>query len=156
MKSIQVDDEMRHKVVKALSRSVMFNSLKKAQLWQVAERGELFMVEAGITIMKQGEVSDAFFIVLQGEALVHIRHEANNEVTNLGRLGPTDGIGEQGVLLGEPRTATVIASTPMVVIRFDAETFFLMYERVPGFGLATSRSLAKRLQQASRSLYKNF
>jgi twitching motility protein PilT len=65
---------------------------------------------------------------------------------------PPDSIGEMGLLLGQPRTATVITAARSLLLRFDRDAFQVMYERIPGFGLGLSRALATRLQSASRQI----
>lgn len=135
---------MLETVVRALSRSHLFGALSPEQLRKVAQRGELLQLAEGEELLREGDPSQAFFLILSGAAIVRAQ---DREVTE---LGPSDVIGEMGVLLDKPRTATVAAAGPMVVLKYDAAVFDAMFERVPGFGLGVCRALAGRLEQTTR------
>lgn len=138
---------MLETVVRALQKSDLFDSLSAEQLRKVAPRGAMLQASDGEVILEEGADAHGFYLVLSGEASV--RGALDGEV---GRIGPGDVVGEMGVLLDEPRTATVVAETPMVLLEFDAPVFYAMFERIPGFGLAVSRALARRLEAATRQL----
>lgn len=134
---------MLETVVRALQKSDLFASLRPDQLRKVAQRGELLQAAESELIVEEGNPSGAFFIVLSGNGTVR---SADTDVTG---LGASDVIGEMGVLLGKPRTASVVARGPMVVIKFDAVVFDAMFERIPGFGMGICRALAKRLEETT-------
>jgi CRP-like cAMP-binding protein len=138
---------MLETVVRALGKSDLFGALRPDQLRKVAHRGELLQCADGERILTAGDPATAFFLVLSGEVV--IEGPSENEV---GRLLPADVIGEMGVLLRIPRTANVRADGPTLVLRFDAAVFDAMFERIPGFGLAVSRALARRLEATNLKL----
>ncbi|MEQ8454424.1 MAG: cyclic nucleotide-binding domain-containing protein [Sandaracinaceae bacterium] len=144
MRPLPMVGGMLETVVRALGRSDLFGSLTPEQLRSVAQRGELFQVAEGEEVMRQGEPSDAFHLVLSGQAVVRRSH-----TTDVAYLGPDDVVGEMGVLLGRPRTATVVANAPTVLLRFEGPVLEAMFERVPGFGLEVCRALAQRLQDVT-------
>ena len=53
-------------------------------------------------------------------------------------------------LLGKARTATVTVESPTVLLSFDAQVFRMLFERIPGFGMAIGRALAQRLETTSK------
>lgn len=134
---------MLETVVRALSKSDLFAALRPDQLRKVAQRGQLLQAARGELILKEGDPSGAFFLVLSGSVTVSADGEDVSE------LRPTDVIGEMGVLLGKPRTASVTADGPMVVLKFDASVFDAMFERIPGFGMGICRALANRLEETT-------
>lgn len=138
---------MLETVVRALGKSDLFAALDDEQLRKVAARARMLQASDAEAILTEGDPAEAFFLVLSGEASV--RGVLDGEV---GRIGPADVVGEMGVLLGEPRSATVVADGPMVLLRFEAAVFDAMFERIPGFGMAISRALARRLEAATRQL----
>jgi cAMP-dependent protein kinase regulator len=138
---------MLETVVRALQKSDLFGALSPEQLRKVAHRGELLQCAGAEIILSKGEPSTAFFLVLSGEVVVIGPSEEE-----VGRLLPADVVGEMGVLLAKPRTATVRAEGPTIVLRFDAAVFDAMFERIPGFGIAVSRALARRLDDANRKI----
>jgi twitching motility protein PilT len=151
MQTIPLEGDLAQRIVQALGRSPLFARLTPDVLLQVAQRGSVLSVEPGELIVREGAPSDSFFVVMTGELVVS--HEnAGGELVELVRLGPPESIGEMGLLLEQPRTATVVASQRTVLLRFDSQAFSVMYERVPGFGLGVSRALAARLQSSSKQL----
>lgn len=134
---------MLETVVRALSKSDLFGALREDQVRKVAQRGELFQAAEGEVILAEGDPSGAFFLVLSGSAAVSSGDAVVSD------LGAGDVVGEMGVLLGRPRTATVTASVPVVLLKFDASVFDAMFERIPGFGMAICRALAQRLSDAN-------
>jgi len=147
---LALDSELLPRVVTALGQSPLFSQLSPDVLAQVAQRAVLLAADIGDVIMEQGESSDSFFVLLAGEVTVSVRREG--DLVEIVRLLPADSIGEMGLLLREPRSATVVASGRVLMLRFDLDTFQVMYERIPGFGLGLSRALAARLQSASRQI----
>ena len=69
-------------------------------------------------IVREGEKGDTFFVVLEGQARVVNR---NGRVLN--RVYPGDFFGEISLLDGGPRTATVVAETPMLLLGLSRSAF---------------------------------
>jgi thioredoxin reductase (NADPH) len=81
----------------------------------------------GATVIREGDPSDAFYVIAHGEALVVGRDEQGREHV-LNTLREDQYFGELGILRGEPRNATVRAKTSLDVIQVSAESFRLMVE----------------------------
>jgi cAMP-dependent protein kinase regulator len=94
-----------------------FSSLEPDELAQLLERGEWVNVAPGEVIVKQGEVSDAFYAIGSGQVEVLDKRKV------LSTLGPGAYFGEIGLLLDVPRTATVRAKTPVRLYRLDRKGF---------------------------------
>lgn len=140
MRTLPIQGGMLETVVRALAKSDLFGALREDQLRKIAQRAELLQCAPGETLLAAGDASEAFYVVLNGEAVV-----TSTGDLEVGRIGPEGVVGEMGVLLGTPRTASVHAEGPALLLRFDAAVFDALFERVPGFGLAISRALARRL-----------
>lgn len=147
MKTIPVDKATSEKLLAALSKNALFVGLTPEQLSSVLSAGQLQQFEPGEAITKQGDLSDAFFVILKGEASVRSGPE---DAVEINRLKASDAVGEMGILLDQARTATVIAQGQVLATRYEAKTFHGMFQKIPSFGLATSRALAARLQRATR------
>ena len=92
----------------ALLRGIEMFDLLRPQILERLARG-LWPVhfEAGATILRQGDVGDAFYIVHEGR----VRYEIDGAV--VGEEGPGASFGEIALLRDVPRTATVTALTPV-------------------------------------------
>ena len=64
-------------------------------------------------MVKEGGFSNDFYVIEDGTAKV----ERDGE--QIAELGPGDVFGEQGLLEGEQRSATVIATSPLRVIKIE-------------------------------------
>jgi HlyB family type I secretion system ABC transporter len=76
----------------------------------------------GSVIVREGDVADAFYVVVAGSARVVKRGEHGEEVP-LNRLGPGDAFGEVALVEGGARTATVRASSEVHALRLDRSVF---------------------------------
>ena len=77
----------------------------------------------GEQLMREGEMGDALYVLLEGTALVAVR-TADGEV-GVARLGPGDICGEQGVKSWFPRrrTATIYAEGELQAVRLSHRGF---------------------------------
>lgn len=101
-------------------------------------------VPAGATLFSAGDVSDALYVVDDGWLLV----EAAGTGRELAEVGPGSVVGEVGVLLDEPRSATVRAITDchaFVLARADVDELVAAH---PQLALALGREVSQRLRDA--------
>ena len=75
----------------------------------------------GEAIVRQDEPGDALYVIASGRARI-VRRDGGIEVA-LGTLAVGDSFGETSILSGEPRTASVRASTDVVALRLDSSIF---------------------------------
>jgi twitching motility protein PilT len=151
MQQLPLEGDLLPRVVQALGQSPLFGQLTPEVLGQVSQRGALFTVDVGDVVMEKGEPSDSFFVVLAGEIGVFTRTDLG-DLIELARLSPPDSVGEMGLLIGAPRSATVVAAGRALLLKFEQQAFQIMYERIPGFGFGISRALAGRLTSSSRQI----
>ncbi len=151
MKTLTIDGKLKDQVLAVLAKSPWFRSLKPGGLEQVIGVAALQQYDLDETIVSLGEPSDSFFLMLKGVAAVHVGR-AGEELMEIGRVQPPASFGEVGVLLEEPRTATVIATEEVLALRFAQASFGVMFEKVPGFGLSATRGVADRLRRLSGML----
>jgi CRP-like cAMP-binding protein len=120
-----------------------FSSLSEQDLATVAEQSDETSVAAGTVLAREGESGDKFFVIESGTA----------EVTRGGapvtRLGAADFFGEIALIREERRTATVTATSPMVLIVMAGSSFRSLDCSTPEVREAVSMALAER--QASGS-----
>jgi CRP-like cAMP-binding protein/RimJ/RimL family protein N-acetyltransferase len=99
-------------------------------------------VSVGEPLMRQGDDSDAFFVVLDGEALVTRRVGAAPQVVVV--LRPGSIIGELGLLRQRVRAATVLVTQPVLALRGDAAAFAALLD-VGGVRQRLAKLVAGRL-----------
>ena len=92
----------------------------------LADLSEVWSYENDEVIVEINEPSTAFYILVEGQAAVVLEGGVH-----IADLGPSDGFGEIGLLLGTSRTATVCAKTSVKVICVGREQFFQCFDRFP-------------------------
>jgi CRP-like cAMP-binding protein len=148
METPTLDATLQEKLAHALGRTPLFRLLKPELVPQLLSAAEIVSFAPGETIVRQGENADAFFVMAEGEASISVEGQGGDK-RDIGRLPHPTSIGEMGLLLCEPRTATVTAVTDVVAAKFKAKAFEQMFQKIPGFGLGLSAGLAERVQRLS-------
>jgi len=93
-------------------RSVpLFASMSEEELRRIATFATEDSAPAGATLMREGDFSNDMVAIETGTA------DVVRAGRNVGSLGPGDVFGEMGVLDHELRTASVVASSPMRLVR---------------------------------------
>lgn len=82
---------------------------------------ESLVLEPGQVIVRQGERSDRFFIIVEGD--VEVRREGHGQDVIVTRHGPGQLFGEVGALTGAPQEATFVAVRPSTVLAIDRRSF---------------------------------
>lgn len=97
-------------------------------------------VAAGKDVVTQGTGGIAFFVVLEGEAVVVVDGDERR------RIGPGDHFGEIALVLDDaPRTATVTAVTDLRVASLTAWSFRPFVREHPDVAWSLLETLARRV-----------
>ncbi|HKZ75440.1 MAG TPA: cyclic nucleotide-binding domain-containing protein [Actinomycetota bacterium] len=129
-----------------LARVPLFAGLSRRHLRQVAEHADEVGFRPGETIVQAGMLGGAFFLILEGEAKV------TKGRRTLLTLRPGEFFGELALLDGGPRTASVVATTPMVCIRIFKRAFDRLVREEPGVAAKMLAVLAGRLRRVEKSI----
>jgi CRP-like cAMP-binding protein len=135
-------------VADQLAAVPMFASLDVVDRRAIAKAARVLDASPGQTITREGTSANDFFVMLSGEATVSVAPVDDAGPIEVGIVRPGETLGELGALLDTPRTATVVASRPCRLLRFDPDALEAVFANCPRFGLALSRELAQRLKQA--------
>lgn len=152
MKEREMTGDLVDTLAMQISQSSLFRDLDPSNLLAIAHMGNVADYDEGEVIFEQGVGSDSFAIVLTGEVVIKIHHEDRYELIEVARVGAFDTVGELGMLLDQPRSATVVATQGTSLVLFREPFFTDIFHRQPKFGLTMSRILGRRLQRASRSI----
>ncbi len=152
MKSMPLTPEVAKKVAISLGRSSLFLGMDPKLLEEIAAKASLVQVDTGEFLTREGETADAFFVLLNGQASVLIRHQEKKEDAEIAQLGPGDTAGEIALLLSQPYGASVKAASKVVAARYDAKFFEKMTEEIPAFGMLLAKSIGNRFQKLFRMI----
>jgi len=101
----------------------------------------------GSVLARQGEPASSFLLVVTGDAAVS-RDDGDGQ-HRVGTVAPGSIVGELSVLRGAPRSATVVASTPLTGYVGDARAFVALLD-VPGVSERMERTARQRLAANTR------
>lgn len=111
--------------------------------------------KAKSTVLRQGEVSDTLYLILEGSVSVMVEDEAEpGHMMVVSYLNHGDFVGEMGLFEDEDqvRSAMVVAKTDCEVAEISYQKFHQLRAQYPEVLYAISRQLGKRLRQTTRKL----
>lgn len=137
------DEEIESRV-EALKHIDLFNSLTDDERKGLAAR----LIEApfvrGEAMTRQGAEAHWLYIIRSGEAEVRVIAEGGGLTEKVATLPAGAFFGEMGLMTGEPRSATVIATTDVDCYRLDKKDFHDILRRRPEIAEDISHILARR------------
>jgi CRP/FNR family cyclic AMP-dependent transcriptional regulator len=129
-----------------LSQVDVFRGLPKEALAGLAKMASARSFPAGSTLMRQGDVSESMFVILDGEVKVQRTDPLLADPLELAELGPGEIVGELAVLDGEPRSATVTARVPTNTLELTAPALAITVLQHPEVSRALLMVLSRRLR----------
>ena len=117
----------------------LFAGLSKDDQQVVAQYADEVDVEAGKVLAEEGRLAYEFFAIKDGTAEVKLGGERT------AALGPGDFFGEIGLLAGDRRVATVVATSPMHLIVLTGSQLRAIDSRMPGVAERIRGAMAQRL-----------
>ena len=136
--------------VELLRTIPLFANIEPSKLKLLAFTSERLTFRKGQNLCTQGEMGDAAFIIIEGDAEVLV--ETGGKSTSVAKVGKHAVVGEIAILCDVPRTATVRAESDVTVLRISKELFFRLVREFPQMGLAIMRELAARLERTTSQL----
>lgn len=126
--------------VAVLQRVKLLSGVPGHKLIAVARLLEEVRVAAGTTIIERGAVEDWLFIVADGGVRVHV------DTRTVVESGPGAVVGELAVLAPAPRSASVTALVPTLLLRLRRGPFEELLDDQPAIARVVISSLAAQLQ----------
>jgi CRP-like cAMP-binding protein len=143
----RTDELMTIERVAVLRRAALFSAVPGHTLVAVARLLAEVKVTAGTRIIERGAVEDWLFVLAAGRARVHVDDETLREV------GEGVVIGELAVLSPAPRSASVTAVEPALLLRLDRRPFEELLEDRPEIARAVTGTLARQLQAQAADVH---
>jgi len=136
--------------VELLRRIPLFAKIDPVKLRLLAFASERISYQAGDELFHQGDPADAAYIIMDGN--VDVTVDIPSGRLKVAKLGRDEIVGDIGIICDVPRTATVTADDPTVVLRITKELFFQMINDFPAMGVEIMRVLAQRLEHTNEAL----
>jgi len=136
--------------VKLLRKIPLFANIEPSKLKLLAFTSERLSFEPEQVLFSQGDMGDAAYIIIDGEADIIIDTSGGPIIVATAKRN--DIIGEIAILCDVPRTATVRAKSDLVTLVISKELFFRMVAEFPQMAVEIMRELAQRLENTNTKL----
>ena len=130
-----------------LSATLMFDRASLLALEALAAESDRRVLRRGEVLVREGDPSDRFFIVLSGRFTVH----KGDSTGPVAEIAQGELVGEIGFFAGLPRTATVLAARDSIVLEISRNHFEKAAEALPSLREAVTVFLARRFATQSPS-----
>ncbi len=136
-------DITRH--LKIVEKIPFVRNLSMHQVQQVLKIGRLETHPVGHVLCRDGEKSNAMFILLSGELVV------KDGQTQLARIVPVDIVGEMGVITNQPRCATIEVVKDVTLINVGKMQFDALLKQDVDMAARIYKNMLDSLSQKLRS-----
>jgi CRP-like cAMP-binding protein len=125
--------------VELISRVPLLAGCSKSELGRIASLADLVDFAQGDKLMQEGTSGSEFFILVEGTARVTRRGR------KLADLGAGGWVGEIALISTVPRTATVVATSPLQTLVLTRRGFSDLVHHVPAIGIKVLAAVGQRL-----------
>ncbi len=132
-----------------LKRTPLFSGLSIEDLGKLAARLQLLSLPKGATLFRQGDESDALYLIVSGHARRY--RGKDGQETLVAYLGRGDVVGETGMLTSAPRSSTVRVDATSTLLKLPRKDFENVLRVHPTILLHLSRTLANRLIEGGQA-----
>jgi CRP-like cAMP-binding protein len=132
--------------IERLEDVAMLAGCSRRQLRAIARISEVIEVAEGTVLARSGEPGQEFFLILDGSARVEVSPRKRS------RLQPGQYFGEMSLLDGGPRSATVVADTPLRLLVIKRGDFATLLREAPDLTQSLLATLSRRVRVAEASL----
>ena len=128
-----------------LAEVPIFSGLNSRHLRKVASLGRIRRIHDGARVIRSGEPGDSLYVILDGEVSVG-RRGLSPLILGIGSF-----FGELALIDGGPRTATIVAKSPLVCLTIGRAPFLKLLRAEPAIAIAILEELAARLRAMQTS-----
>ena len=125
----------------------LFRTIAGEELAHVAQIAEEAYFAPGETFIRQSEVGDCLYVLIDGAVDVVV-----DERVHVARVGPKAILGEMAVLTDAPRTASCTAVEDTIALRIDRDDFWELMGQHPAVALGVIKEMSERLEELHRRL----
>jgi CRP/FNR family transcriptional regulator, cyclic AMP receptor protein len=133
-------------LVERLQAVPLFSGCSTRELASLSQFLRVVEFPAGREIVKQGASGTGLHVLMEGETKVLVGNRTRQ------RLGPGDFFGEISLLDRGPRTATVVAETPVRTMSLSSWNFRAALKEHPSMAIKMLEELARRVRGANLSV----
>jgi small-conductance mechanosensitive channel/CRP-like cAMP-binding protein len=134
--------ENREMIRDSMQKAVFAPALSPDQFEEIVANAKIVQFGEGESIIRQDADAGPMYVIVSGSAEVWL--ESNGRRTSVAVLGPDACIGENSVLTGEKRTATILALEDCLAVEVEKSTLAPIIGSSPELLESLSELLAQR------------
>jgi CRP/FNR family cyclic AMP-dependent transcriptional regulator len=142
----QPKETKQQSAVELLKSVPLFSSFNDKQLVSLSKELTKRTYKPGEVIEKEGDVSIAFYLILDGEV------EVRKKSKGIAKLGSGQFFGEMSLLDKYPRSADIVAVKPTTCLIMTAWKWEALIQSEPKVALELLKTLARRLRETDKRL----
>lgn len=127
-----------------LSRVSLFSTLEESELEVLALDLVQKRVPTRSAVIKQGDPGESMFVVIEGLLQANIAFTPDADPTRVGQIRAGEFFGEMSLLTGEPRSATVVAATDVLLYELTKSNMDSIFMQRPELAEDISLLVARR------------
>lgn len=125
--------------VELIKRVPLFSECSRRDLAEIAGIADEIDLREGKELTTEGRPGREFFVLIEGDA------DVKKGSRRINRMGPGDFFGEISLVTNRPRTATVVATSPVRALVITDRSFRTLLEHQPEIQGKVMSALAARL-----------
>lgn len=147
--------KMTKEYLDILKLTEIFSNLEHKKLLAISHALEPVELTSDQILFEQDAPSDALYIVVRGVLAINL-HLPTGETTNIGIVHRGQTVGEAGLIASQPRSMTVVALLPTVVLKLTKPSFESIFPTESTLLLNTIELIVKRSRKTIRMLNKAY
>ena len=151
MRDIHLNEDLNKQIKKIMP----FRFMDPAPSDFLVERSEILQFEEGETVIRQGEVNQSFYSIIEGNISVTVANEDGSE-SFISTIGAGEVFGEAGIFLKVPRTANIVCSSATRVVMISRKSILKLIREFPENGnkflMMIIFSLLRKLKGSNQEL----
>ena len=144
---------MNEESLQNLINSFWFKDLPDRIVIELAQKSEVHVLKIDEKLIQKGAEGNSMFFLNKGWVkIVHDDIEGEEVVIN--HLGPGEFVGDQSLMDYQPRSASVVAISPVEAFEIKRDDFLKVLDSYPGVSRSIIRDLSNRLRFTSTYIEK--
>jgi small-conductance mechanosensitive channel len=144
-------DAQQGTIQAAIKGAALFQDLSAGDITALAEESSLERFASGERLIKEGDIGDCFYIIVEGRCSVMVNSK-DGRLVPVATLEKGSVVGEMSLLSGNPRQASVFASSDLVLVRISKDALGHLLSRHPAILQSFAHYAAERSSQIGVAL----
>jgi CRP-like cAMP-binding protein len=151
MKQIRLNEDLN----KSVKKIMPFRFMDRGPSDYLLERSEILHFDQGEYIIRQGELNQSFYSIVEGNINITVSSEDGRD-SYITAIGGGEVFGEAGIFLKVPRTANVVCSSDTMVVMIPRKSVLKLIREFPENGnkflMMIIFSLLRKLKGSNQEL----